>query len=236
MERTSCAASRGRRRRSPARRRWRRSLPEWPEVRSQLAQLAAALQRFPLEQPDEVRMATDEVEVLADGAGQHDVGRLAALERALPTALHGVAHLAERALEHGAVELGLAAEEVGRRAAGDAGGGPDLLQAGALVALRANSRSAASRMVSRLRVASLRRSGGSSHSSPCCLLISKLCMSPAPARTSGRHGSRWTEVYLMSTCQTRLTTWGVGDAVVARHPDMCATNCAAEGRYKRRLK
>src|SRR6476620_105788 len=71
------------------------------QVGSELTQLAASLQGFPLEQPHEV-------EVLADGTRQHYVRRLSALEGALPTALDGIADLTERPLEHRAVKLSLA--------------------------------------------------------------------------------------------------------------------------------
>ena len=103
---------------------------------SELTQLTTPLQGLPLQQPHEVRAAADEVEVLSDRTRQHHVRRLTALQGALPAALDCVADLAERPFEHRAVELSLAAEEIGGRSPGDSRGGTDFLEAGRAIALR----------------------------------------------------------------------------------------------------
>ena len=114
----------------------RHRLMNGTEMRRKFAELASTLKCFPLQKPHEVRMATDEIEVLADGAGENHLGWLTTLERAFATALHGVADLPERSLQYRAIELCLAAEEIGRGAAGDPGSSTYFLEAGALVSSR----------------------------------------------------------------------------------------------------
>ena len=92
-------------------------------------------QRFPLDQPDEVGPGGQEVEVIGDGAGQNGLGALVARERPGPAFAHGLPDLGERAVEHRLIEVGLGSEEVARSAAGDAGRGAHLIEAGGVVPL-----------------------------------------------------------------------------------------------------
>jgi hypothetical protein len=81
---------------------------------------APARQRLPLDEAHEVRVTCEEIEVIANGAGENVPRRAVAGQRALAARPDGAADLTEGALENRGVQLGLGAEEIaGGRAGGE---------------------------------------------------------------------------------------------------------------------
>src|SRR6185436_397289 len=87
-----------------------------------------------LDQANEVGSGGEEIEVVRHGAGEDRLRGLIAGEGPRPAGADGLAHLGKRAVEHGTIEVGFAAEEVARCTATHTGGGADLGEAGAVVA------------------------------------------------------------------------------------------------------
>jgi hypothetical protein len=81
--------------------------------------VSPTIEGFALEQPDEVRVGQDEVEVLPDRAGEHDLRGFLAGQGALPAAPHRRPYPLQATLENVSVQLLLRPEEVTRRPPGD---------------------------------------------------------------------------------------------------------------------
>ena len=151
---------------------------------------------LPLDQPDEVGTGGEEVEVLADHAGENHLGGFVTREGPVPAAPDRGPDLGEAALQHRAVELGLGAEEIPRRPAGHPGCGPTSVRLVASYPRSAKSRSAASRIASRV-VREPERSDSSNWGAATaigppkgtCLTYSKLARMGGKGKTSrvGRH-------------------------------------------------
>ena len=84
------------------------------QVRRQRRQMPAAVECLALEEPHEIRIRCDEIEVLANRSCQNHFRRLGTRQRPLAPAAYGCTYPFEAALQDVAVELFLGSEEVTR--------------------------------------------------------------------------------------------------------------------------
>src|SRR5690349_5081960 len=92
------------------------------------------VQRLALDQADEVGPGGEEIEIVRHGAGQDGFRGLIAGQRSGATGANRFANLGKGPIEHGTIQLGLAAEEVAGRSAAHPGCSPYLSEAGRVIA------------------------------------------------------------------------------------------------------
>ena len=94
---------------------------------------SAAVQRFSLDQPDEVRPHRQKVEVVRYRARQDRLRVLRAGQSSRPAGPDGITHLGETAVQDSLVKVRLGAEEVAGGGAGDSGRRSNFAEAGGFV-------------------------------------------------------------------------------------------------------